>query len=139
MGTNNIRHYCMGSWAQRRPGIALAVLNGHEVRFNLDGQAVGADTCYQRLNAWIETIILVCILSRQGKWNPEFTHTHTHTHTLKWSFICSPGCGFHCLDSFPLLYCLGHGRLPVIKNNAVVPCCMASNNKELHSYTLLPF
>ncbi len=52
MGTNNIRHYYTGSWAQRRAALTLAVLDGHEVKFNLEEQAVDADTeRHQRVDA----------------------------------------------------------------------------------------
>lgn len=36
----------------------------------------------------------------------------------------------------PRLDCrLGHSRLTVTKNNTAAPCCVASSNKALHSYT----
>lgn len=34
----------MGSWAQRRAALTLAVLDEHEVMFNLEEQAVDTET-----------------------------------------------------------------------------------------------
>lgn len=111
----------------------MAVLDGHEVRFNLEEEAV--DTDKHRRKASKAECIDGYDRTKMGLLTLE-THTLTHKYRVSSG---SPGVvsfvAFITQLVFPFLHCLGHSRLPVIKNNAVVPRRMAGNNKERHSYT----